>query len=382
MRPALGRLIDDEDDRAHTNVAVISYGWWQRRFAANPNVVGQSIVINSMPFTIIGVSAPEFFGVNPSGAPEIFMPIHAARLLSSDDRRFLDKNFYWVEIMGRLKPGIDVHQAHAMLATQFQQFEASTASNIEERADLPELLLEEGGSGIDSLRRQYSKPLFVLMTMVALILAIACANTANLLLARATARQREMAVRPSLGASRPRVIRQLLTESVLLAAIGGLLGIWIATLGIRFITWLLANGRDHFTLYAGLNGQVLGFTLCLALLTGILFGLAPALQATKMDLTPALRGASSSRVSRKDRPGLSHALVVSQIAVSSLLVIGAGLFVRTLSTLESVELGFNRDHVLLFAVMPRQVGYKGERIVHLFRGAAEPLCRYSRRAQR
>ncbi len=366
VRPALGRLIDVDDDRVGANVAVISYAWWQGRFAASSKVIGQSIVINSKPFTIIGVSAPEFFGVNPGGAPEIFMPIHAAGLLGSDDRRFLDTNFYWVEIMGRLKAGINIRRAQAMLAPQFDQFEASTATNNKERADLPELLLEEGGSGIDSLRRQYSKPLFVLMTMVGLLLILACANTANLLLARATARRREMATRLSLGASRPRVIRQLLTESVLLAATGGLLGIWIATFGIRFITWLLANGRDHFTLHAGINGQVLGFTLCLALLTGILFGFAPALQATKVDLTPALREARSS-VSRRGRLGLSDALVVSQIAASLLLVIGAGLFVRTLSTLESVELGFNRNHVLLFAVMPKQAGYKDEQIVGLFK---------------
>ena len=366
VRPALGRLIDQEDDRAGADVAVISYAWWQGRFAANPSVIGQSIVINSKPSTIIGVSVPEFFGVNPGGAPEIFMPLHAVGLLSSDDRRFFDPNFYWVEMMGRLKPGINIRQAQPLLATEFHQFETSTATNNKERADLPELLLEEGGSGIDSLRRQYSKPLFVLMAMVGLLLTLACANTANLLLVRATARRREMATRLSLGASRPRVIRQLLTESVLLAAMGGLLGVWIATFGIRFITWLLANGRDHFTLHAGINVQVLGFTLCLALLTGIFFGLAPALQATKMDLTPALREARSN-VSRKARPGLSDFLVVSQIAVSLLLVIGAGLFVRTLSTLESVQLGFNRQHVLLFAVMPRQAGYKDERIVGLFK---------------
>jgi predicted permease len=365
VRPAMGRLIDDEDDRAGANVAVISYAWWQRRFDANPKAVGQSIVINNEPFTIIGVSAPEFFGVNPSGAPEIFMPIHAAGLLGTTDSRFLDKNFYWIEMMGRLKPGIGIHQAQAMLAAQFRQFETGTASNNKERSDLPELLVEEGGSGIDSLRRQYSKPLFVLMTMVALILTVACANTANLLLARATARRREIAMRLSLGAGRARLIRQLLTESTLLAAMGGLFGIGIAVLGIRFITWLLANGRDHFTLHAEINGPVLGFTLCLALLAGIFFGLAPALQATKLDLTPALKEARSG-ASRKGRPGLSHVLIVSQIAVSLLLVIGAGLFVRTLSALESIELGFTRDHVLLFALMPKQAGYGSERMVSLF----------------
>lgn len=361
VRQILGRLINEEDDRAGANVAVISYAWWQRRFAANPNAVGQSILINSIPFTIIGVSGPEFFGVNPGSAPDVFMPIHSL----GAGPRLINKNRYWVEIMGRLRPGIGVRQAQTALAIQFHQFVDSTASNDKERADLPELLLQEGGSGIDSLRRQYSKPLFVLMTMVALILTIACANTANLLLARATARRREMAMRLSLGASRPRVVRQLLTESILLAGIGGLLGILIAEFGIRFITWLLANGSGNFTLHARIDWHVLGFTLCLALFTGTLFGLAPALQATRMDLTPALKETRSS-AGRRVRPGLSHTLVVAQIAISLLLVIGAGLFVRTLSTLESVELGFNRDHVLLFSVMARQAGYKDAGLVRLY----------------
>jgi macrolide transport system ATP-binding/permease protein len=368
VRPTLGRLINEEDDRAGADVVVISYAWWQRRFGANQNAVGQSILINNIPFTIVGVSAPEFFGVNPASAPEVFMPIHSAGLMGSSrpaSQRLMNKNYYWVEMMGRLRPGIGVRQAHTTLEIQFHDFAAGTASNDKERADLPELLLQEGGSGIDSLRRQYSKPLFVLMTMVALILTIACANTASLLLARATARRREMATRLSLGAGRPRVIRQLLTESILLAGIGALLGILIAVLGIRFITWLLANGRDNFTLHAGLNGQILCFTLFLALFTGLLFGFVPALQATRVDLTPALKEARSSASSRF-RPGLSHTLVVFQIAMSLLLVIGAGLFVRTLSTLESVELGFNRDRVLLFSVMARQAGYKDAELVRLY----------------
>src|SRR6202043_2419982 len=158
--------------------------------------------------------------------------------------------------------------AQAILAPQFRQWVESTAANNAERANLPALLIKDGSGGLDSLRRQYSKPLFVLLTMTGLMLALACANTANLLLARATARRREMAMRLSLGAGRPRVVRQLLTESILLAGIGAMLGILIAVFGIRFITWLLANGRDDFTLHAGINGQVLGFTLCLALFTG------------------------------------------------------------------------------------------------------------------
>jgi macrolide transport system ATP-binding/permease protein len=368
VNPALGRLINEDDDRTGASVAVISHAWWRRRFAADPNVVGQSVLVNNAPVTIIGVSPAEFYGVRPGGAPEIFLPIHSAALYTSyptANPRFIDPNFYWVEAMGRVKPGISIGQAQTALAMPFRLFIASTATKEKERADLPELILLEGGSGLESLRRQYSKPLFILMTMVGLILLIACANTANLLLARATARRREMALRLSLGASRARVVRQLLTESVMLAGFGALLGVWIGSFGIRFITWLLANGRDNFTLHAGLNGTVLGFTVLLALLTGILFGLVPALQATKVDLTPALKETRSSG-SRTTRFGLSNALVVAQIAISLLLVIGAGLFVRTLANLQSVELGFNREHVLLFSLMGKQSGYKDAALVGLY----------------
>ena len=207
----------------------------------------------------------------------------------SEKRRFFDSNSYWLEMMGRLRPGVSTGQAQAALAGQFHQFVESTASTAKEKADLPVLWLQEGAGGLDSLRRRYSKPLYVLMAMVGLILTIACANIANLLLARSTARRREMAVRLSLGAGRMRVVRQLLTESALLSLAGGILGVLVALWGIRSITWLLANGRDNFTLHANLNWGVLGFTLALALVTGLVFGLAPAIQSTKFDLTPALK---------------------------------------------------------------------------------------------
>ena len=206
------------------------------------------------------------------------------------------------------------------------------------------LRLEDGAGGLDSLRRQYSKPLYVLLAMVGLILAIACANTANLLLARAAARRREMAVRLSLGAGRWRVVRQLLTESVLLASLSGALGILIAVVGIRVLTLLLANGQEGFTLHAELNWHVLVVTLALSLLCGVLFGLAPALQSTRPALMPMLRDRSVSEPrgrlrDRVPRLNLTQALVVAQMAISLLLLVAAGLFVRTLSNLQSISLG-------------------------------------------
>jgi macrolide transport system ATP-binding/permease protein len=374
--PAAGRMIREDDGRfGSTPVAVISYPWWQRRFAGSAAAVGQSILVNGTPFIIAGVSPPDFFGVDPAAAPELMIPLHAGQLLAPRPERyrerFVDKNFYWVDIMGRLRPGVTIGQAQARMAAQFHEFALSTASTAEEKAELPALFLDEGGSGLDSLRREYSKPVYVLMAMVGLILAIACANIANLLLARATARRREMAVRLSLGASRFRVVRQLLTESVLLSVLGGALGILVAAWGIRSITWLLANGRDRFTLHATIDWPVLGFTFALAVVCGLLFGLAPALQGTRVDLTPALKESRASAPRGRlhhagMRIGLSHALVVSQIAISLLLVVGAGLFVHTLSNLRSVALGFNRENVLLFSLNARPAGYKGAAIARFY----------------
>jgi predicted permease len=315
--PAAGRLIGAEDDRAGAPAAaVISYQFWQRRFNAAPNAVGQTILVNRNPFTVAGVSAPEFYGVNPRNSPDIFLPLHALAWLDPRAQRgdwFLERNNYWVEMIGRLRPGVTLSQAQVPLAGTFHQFVAATASTGKERANLPQLWLQEGGSGIDSLRRQYSKPLYVLMTMVGLILAIACANIANLLLSRATARRREIAVRLSLGAGRLRVIRQLLTESILLALAGGLMGLLVAAPGIRFLTWLLANGRDNFTLRAGIDIRILLFAMTVSLLTGIAFGLAPAIQATRIDVAPTLKEVRSSAQRRTRRFGLpfglSHALV-------------------------------------------------------------------------
>jgi macrolide transport system ATP-binding/permease protein len=370
--PAAGRLIDAEDDRAGAEpVAVLSAGYSQRRFGDAANTIGQAILINSVPFTVIGVAPTEFFGVDPAAAPQVYLPIRATSMLLQQigKQAFVDQNYYWVEIMGRLKPGVDLAQAQAALASPFAQWVASTATTEPERANLPALRLEEGAAGLDSLRRQYSKPLYVLLAMVGLILAIACANTANLLLARSAARAREIAVRLSLGAGRWRVVRQLLTESVLLAALSGALGILIAAVGMRVLTELLANGQEGFTLHAELNWHVLLVTLALSVLCGVVFGLAPALRATRPALMPRLRDRSVSESGtrlRAARPSLTQALVVAQIATSLLLLVAAGLFVRTLANLQSIPLGFNRDNVLLFEVNAPQAGYQDSRIAGFY----------------
>jgi predicted permease len=363
--PAAGRLIADGDNRTGASqVAVLAYNYWQSRFAGQAASIGQTIRINDIPFTILGVAEPEFFGVAPGNAPSVYIPIvnrpSLARNYGNEhDTMFIDTHFYWTDMMGRLRPGVTLQSAQAELAARFHQFALTSATNEKERADLPVLWVEEGGSGVDSLRHHYSKPLLVLMTMVAFILAIACANIANLLLARASSRRREMAVRLSLGATRLRVLRQLLTESVMLALPGGIIGLGVAAAGIRFLLWLLASGSDNFSLRAELDWRIITFTIAVAFATGILFGLAPAIQATRVDVTPALKETRASAPRRHGRRiGLSQVLVISQIALSLLLVLGAAIFVRTLANLHSVELGFNQESLLTFRLDASQAGYK------------------------
>jgi macrolide transport system ATP-binding/permease protein len=368
--PAAGRLIVADDDRmGAAPVAVISMGLSQRRFGGVANAPGKSILINNLPFTVVGVAPPEFFGVDPAAAPDFYVPMHANLALSASSRsgatpeNYRDQNYYWIEVMGRLRPGVSLPQAQAALAGPFDRWVATTATTEIERANLPALLLKEGAGGLDNLRRQYSKPLYVLLTLVGLILAIACANTANLLLARASARRREMAVRLSMGAGRFRVIRQLLTESLLLASLGGALGVLFAVWGVRVLTLLLANGQEHFTLRAELNWHVLVATLGVSLLCGALFGLAPAIQATRADVIPALKETRGSEARTRGRVGfprlnLSSVLVVAQIGISVLMLVAAGLFVRTLSNLQAVQLGYNRDNILLFDLNARQAGHQ------------------------
>ncbi len=377
--PVAGRLLHDDDDLAGApRVAVVSYRFWQRAFNGSPQAIGQTILLNRNVFTVAGVTAPEFYGVNPRSSPEIYVPLHTLASLRPEARTrawFDERNTYWIEMMGRLRPGITLSQAEIPLAGEFHRFVVSTAINDKERANLPVLWLEAGGSGIDSLRRQYSKPLLILITMTGLILAIACANLANLLLTRATARRREIAVRLSLGASRWRVVRQLLAESILISLLGGAMGLAVAAAGIRFLTWLLANGAEDFTLRATIDLRILFFATLVSIATGILFGLVPAIQATKVDVAPALKE-SRAVTARVRRFGLSHTLVAGQIAVSLLLVIAAGLFVRTLARLHSVAIGFNTGNLLLFSLNADQAGYdqlRGARLYETMRRRFEAI---------
>jgi macrolide transport system ATP-binding/permease protein len=365
VSPAAGRLIDSEDDRpGAAPVAVISFATSQNHFGGPPNAIGQSVLVDNIPFTVIGVAPPEFFGVDPAVAPDLYLPLHTNALVDGAGaaRMYGDGNFYWIEMMGRLRPGVSMAQAQAALAPRFHQWVATTATTDGERAKLPALMLNPGAEGLGSLRRKYSKPLYVLLMMVGLILAITCANIANLLLARAAARRREMAVRLSLGAGRFRIVRQLLTESVMLASLGGAFGVLFAIWGVRSLTFLLSNGQENFTLHAELNWNVLGVTVALSVVCGLLFGLAPAIQSTRPDVLPALKNGRGGGPRRRAQ----HVLVVAQIAISFLILVAAGLFVRTLNKLHSVQLGYARENILLFSLNARQTGHRDPEIASFY----------------
>ncbi len=372
VSPAAGRLIDADDDRpGAVPVAVISFATSRDRFGGAPNAIGQPIFVDSVSFTVIGVAPPEFLGVDPAVTPDLYLPLRASALIDSPEaaRMFGDGNFYWIEMMGRLRPGVSMAQAQAALAPRFSQWVATTASTAGERAKLPVLMLNPGAAGLGSLRREYSKPLYVLLAIVGLILAVACANIANLMLARAAARRREIAVRLSLGAGRFRVVRQLLTESLMLSCVGGAFGVLFAIWGARSLTVLLSHGQENFTLHAELNWKVLTGTAAMSLVCGLLFGLAPAIQSTRPDVMPVLKNGRWSG----PRHRAQHVLVVAQIAISFVILFAAGLFVRTLDKLHSVQLGYARENILLFSLNARQAGHHGPEIATFYARLRERL---------
>jgi len=391
VQAMLGRTLTDEDDQAAASpVAVLSHRYWRQRFGGASAVIGKQINLNNVAFTIIGVTPPGFEGAMQAGSTlDVTIPIAWEPHLYADPEmsRMNGAGQWWLRLMGRLKPGATAEQARAQLENAFHQsvIEHRAARQSQAQApggspgkDLdpkqyPRLFLDPGGQGEMDSRQFYAPSLYLLLGVVGLTLLIACANVANLLLARAAGRASEIGVRLALGASRWRLIRQLLTESVLLAFLGG-------TLGIVFAFWikngLLAapdwGGRGMRALEPQLDWRVLTFTLALSLLTGIIFGLAPAWRVTKVELTPALKdsGRSSSAASRSL---LSRGLVVLQVALSLLLLVGAGLFVRTLLNLQRGDPGFNTRNLLLFGVRPGLIGYKDEKMAQLYRQMAERL---------
>jgi predicted permease len=381
VQTMLGRAISVADDQASASpVAVITHRYWRRRFGSDPAVIGKTIKVNQIPCAIIGVTPPGFYGALQVGqAADVSIPLALEPQLSPANSRLGKPWVWWLRVMGRLKPGVSAERARAELEIDFQQsaqegWASAPAQNqqIQEPRDAPRLRVADGSQGLAELRRKRAQSLTILMVVVGLALLIACANIANLLFLRGATRRKEIAVRLALGAGRFRLIRQLLTESVLLAGLGGMLGMVLAYWGKDLLLALQPWGGGELALDLKLDIRVLGFTTAISLLTGLLFGLTPALRATRLDLTPALK--DTARNSSGDaRNSLSKALVVAQVALSLVLLIGAGLFTRTLRNLQSLETGFNHENLVTFGLNPRLNNYSNAQIAQLFRRLLESL---------
>jgi len=364
IQPVVGRLFAESDDRTGAiPVCVISNGYWKSRFGGDPRITGKPITVAGIPFTIIGVTPPEFFGLQSGSDVQVWVPLSMQPLVEPDlDPKvsmFAAPNRWWVILVGRLKPGFSAEQAAAGLNAIFRPIaEQGVIHEPGKPAIVPSLKLAPAGAGLGELRRSFSRPLFILMGLVSLVLLIACANVANLLLARATSRQKEISVRFSLGASRGRLMRQLLTESVLLAGMGGALGYLFAYWGSYVLVALISPASRPLSLNISPALTILRFTVGACLLTALLFGVAPAWHAMRTDMAPALKQSTRTTGSAGLRLGLGKALIVVQVAVSLVLLFGAGLFVRTLLNLRHIDPGFDQNNVLIFGLNPTKAGYK------------------------
>jgi predicted permease len=363
---ALGRVFSPEDDvqpGGHP-IVVLSHGFWERRFASDPEALGRSVVLNGNAMTVVGVAERGFHGVEVGDSVDVYVPLMMqAAILPTWPRGINDWRTRWLTPMARLKEGVSLSEARAGANVLYRQLlqedlkgVTSNSDSFRERFASKELVLLEGGRGVSGLRHQSRTPLLVLMGMVGLVLLIACANVANLLLARASWRRREIALRVALGASRLRLVRQLLIESVLLALAGGALGtifaIWTGDALLRSLPY--ENAPRVFAAEPDL--RVALFTFFVSLATGLVFGAVPALSATRPDVAPTLKneaGTLASRSSGRFRRGL----VVAQVTLSLLLLIGAGLFVRSLSNLAAIDPGFEPDRILAFSLNPSLNGY-------------------------
>jgi predicted permease len=362
----IGRTILPEDDQESAPAtAVVSNKFWKQRLDESHDAAGKTIIVNGLPMTIVGVAPPDFFGLEPGNSPDFFIPlakysVEQARLGSTfTGKTYLnDPKLWWAGVVGRLRPAATAQQAQAELQVMFDQdLNTIVPKPLPVK---PALQIVPFKQGLDSLRRQFSSSLLLLMMMVGAVLLIACGNVASLLLTRASARQHEIAVRLSLGARRGRIVRQLLTESVLLASCGGLLGLLVAKWAGRVLLALLSSGSGKFNLELHLDIRVLAFTAVVCVVSGILFGLVPALRATRTDLIASLKQLKSESSGRRFAAG--KILVAGQVALCLLLLVSAGLMLRTLNALQGQELGFNRQNILLFSVRPGLNGYKSAQL--------------------
>jgi predicted permease len=445
IKAAAGRVINANDDSpTAAPVAVLNYSYWQSAFGGSPSVIGRTIQLNAVAFTVVGVAEQRFSGITPGSDYDVWLPLSAGQRVSDDrfwDNRQDNASFWWLTVLGRLQPGVPLSRTQAIVSGIFANqmlhgsvplFQAggpllgpgglgprpggpvqkqmtisgalpaplpsapaaavpnapsqpsrtkagqpapqatSAPTTFSQPSDDPKITLVSAQAGLVGSRTIYADPLYVLMFAVGIILLIACSNVAGLTLARAAARQREMALRLALGAGRARIIRQLLTESVLLAVIGGALGVVFAIWGAHAIISFVSSNQPHpLTFAAGIDLRVLAFTIGVSLLTGILFGLAPAFRGTRVNLTPALKegsGASAALGHAQGlRFGIGDALVVAQVALAIIVLVGAGLLVRTLQNLRRIDVGFDSHNLVIFGLDPGLAGYTDAQVDSFYR---------------
>ncbi len=372
---AVGRTLTLNDDRAGNAqaVAVISHSFWQRRFALDPAIIGERIILDEIPFTIVGVAAPDFSGFELGTSADLWWPIQMFPQVDTWQDALTSEGSWWLRVMGRLKAGIPREQACAELDVIFRHFLTEQAAKWGlSDADWQKyyanrrIELQAGGTGYTGLRDQFQQPLFILMAIVALVLLVACANLAGLLLARGAARQREISMRAALGAGRFTLVRQLVTESLVLVTFGGMLGLVLAQWGVRLMAGYIPGYGETVLLKLTPDLRILGFTLVVSAFTGVLLGLIPAWRGTRFDLATALKNQTGNIMSPDSGQRWNKALVVSQIALSCCLLIGTGLFVRTVQKLKALDVGFNRENLMVFT-LDLGKGYDDTRRARLYR---------------
>jgi len=382
LQPALGRLLDSNDDKlvGESRVVVLSYNYWSSRFGLDPTVLNKQAIVNGQRLTIVGVAPKGFDGTTIGMRPIVFVPITLRQMLDANFNTWSSRTDYWAYLFARLRPGVSVDAARASLGTQYHAIindvEAPLQRDITPqtlaRFRAKPILLEPGGRGQSSVPDQAKTPLRLLLGVTAFVLLIACANIANLLLARSAARAGEMAIRLSIGASRARLVGQLLTESFLLAVLGGLAGMAVAHWTLVLVVWLLPPEVQH-TLTFSIGGTVILFAIGLTFATGLLFGLFPALHSTRPDLVSTLKAQAGQPSGAKGAARFRLVLATSQIALAMLLLGSSGLFVKSLLNISRVDLGFKVDHVATFGLSPDLNGYSVDRTRLFFQRLEDEL---------
>jgi len=383
MQPALGRLLGPGDDRVigESPVAVLSHAWWQSRFGADPNVLNDTLIVNGQSLTIVGVAPRDFTGTTLGATPQVFVPITLRGLLQPGFKSFENRQDYWIYAFARLKPGVSLDQAKTAINVPYRQIVNDVEAPLQKgmsdqtmgRFKAKSIELEDGWRGQSSVHGEARTPLLLLLGVTALVLLIACANIANLLLARAAGRANEMAIRLSLGASRLQLISQLLVESCLLAILGGAAGMLVARWTIDFISSILPNDAAA-TMPSTIDTTVLLFAAGLTIGTGLLFGLFPAIHSTRPDLVSTLKGQAGQPSGARSAQRFRTTLATVQIALSMTLLACAGLFTKSLLNVSRVDLGINVQNVVTFGISPELNAYKSERSRQLFGRLEEELA--------